>query len=122
MASKVLDASTLTLIITNAPLSGVKLVFHVATAAPTSENALSEDLMRRVNIDGTQYVIDACVQQQVEKLIYTSSASVAFDGTDVLDKSEEELGYASPPIDHYTSTKVLPLLICRSNRSIEDGV
>ena len=78
--------------------------------------------MRRANIDGTQYVIDACVQQQVEKLIYTSTVSVAFDGTDVLDKSEEELGYASPPIDHYTSTKVPPPPICRSNRSIEDGV
>ena len=89
-------------------LSGVKVVFHVATAAPTSENALSENLMRRVNIDGTQHVVDACVQERVEKLIYTSSASVAFDGRDVLDKNEEELGYASPPIDHYTSTKVPP--------------
>ena len=86
--------------------AGIKVCFHVATAAPSAENSISETLMKRVNVDGTQNVIDACVRQRVEKLIYTSTASVAFDGSDILYKDEEQLGYASFPVDQYTGTKV----------------
>jgi len=91
----------------NNALTGVRICFHVATAAPTAENTLSDDLMRRVNVDGTKNVIDACVRYGVEKLIYTSTASVAFDGSDILYKNEEQLGYASYPLDHYTVTKTI---------------
>lgn len=85
---------------------GIQIAFHVATAAPTSENTLSEDLMTRVNIKGTANVISACIHQGVEKLIYTSTASVAFDGSDILYKNEQQLGYAHTPVDAYTGTKV----------------
>ena len=81
-------------------------MFHVATAAPSAANSLSESLMKSVNIDGTHHVIDACVHHGVQKLVYTSTASVAFDGSDILYKTEEELGYAAVPVDHYTGTKV----------------
>ena len=62
--------------------------------------------MKRVNVDGTRNIIDACARHGVEKLIYTSTASVAFDGSEILYKNEEQLGYASFPVDPYTGTKV----------------
>eukprot|EP00210_Caulerpa_lentillifera_P002382 g2285.t1 len=86
---------------------GIRVVFHVATATPTSENTISEDLMTKVNVKGTANVIAACMHQGVEKLIYTSTASVAFDGSDILYKDEQQLGYAHTPVDAYTGTKII---------------
>lgn len=48
---------------------GMDVVFHCATAAPTGENALNNQLMFSVNVDGTQNVIDACIKNGVRKLV-----------------------------------------------------
>jgi len=47
----------------------------VATATPTSENALNQELMDAINVKGLQHVIDACKAAGVTRLVYTSSAS-----------------------------------------------
>lgn len=86
-------------------VEGCEVVFHVATAAPTGSNALNLALMDGVNVKGTQNVIDACIQHKVSKLIYTSSASVVFDGHK-LDMIDESHPYASKPMDYYTDTKI----------------
>lgn len=88
-----------------AACKGMDVVFHVATAAPTATNAHNEALMRAVNIDGTQNVVDGCVAGGVPALVYTSSASVVFDGQD-LHKVDESAPYAARPMDYYTHTKV----------------
>lgn len=69
--------------------------------------------MTRVNVKGTANVITACIHHGVEKLIYTSTASVAFDGSDILYKNEHQLGYAHTPVDAYTGTKVYILWLRR---------
>jgi sterol-4alpha-carboxylate 3-dehydrogenase (decarboxylating) len=56
-------------------VSGVDVVVHVATATPTSENALNKQLMDDVNVKGTQHVVAACKKYGVHNLVYTSSAS-----------------------------------------------
>jgi sterol-4alpha-carboxylate 3-dehydrogenase (decarboxylating) len=60
--------------VTNA-CKGVDVVVHVATATPTSENALNKQLMDDVNVKGTAHVVEACKQLGITSLIYTSSAS-----------------------------------------------
>lgn len=91
---------------TNEACKGIDIVFHAATAAPTGANALNNELMYRVNILGTRNVIEACVANKVGKLIYTSSASVVFDGRDLVDVDEFTTEYAKRPLDYYTSTKI----------------
>jgi hypothetical protein len=59
---------------------GVDVVVHVATATPTSENALNKQLMDDVNVKGTHNVIAACRRNGVPALVYTSSASGAGRG------------------------------------------
>ena len=86
-------------------VTGCEVVFHVATAAPTGTNALNLALMEGVNIKGTRNVIDACVTLGVKKLVYTSSASVVFDGRK-LDMVDESHPYAAKPMDYYTETKI----------------
>lgn len=85
---------------------GMDVVFHVATAAPTGANSLNNQLMESVNVKGTRNVIEGCVKQKVGKLIFTSSASVVFDGRDLIDVDEESVGYAARPMDYYTATKI----------------
>ncbi|MCA9261172.1 MAG: NAD-dependent epimerase/dehydratase family protein, partial [Planctomycetales bacterium] len=42
------------------------------------------------NLEGTQHVIDACLAEQVERLVYTSSPSVTFAGRDQCGVDESE--------------------------------
>lgn len=88
--------------------AGIDVVYHCATAAPSASNAISnEKLMYDVNIVGTENIIWACQQLSISKLVYTSSASVVFEGRDLLDV-DETAPYASKPMDFYTNTKVRP--------------
>ena len=85
---------------------GQDVVFHVATAQYFGgEGSNSKTLMHGVNVLGTQNVIDACVLQEVPKLVYTSSASVVFEGKDLVNV-DETTPYAANPLDYYTGTKV----------------
>lgn len=80
------------------------MVFHCATAAPAAANTANKTLMYDVNVKGTQNIIDGCVAQSVNTLVYTSSASVVFDGKDLIN-ADESMPYAQKPIDYYTETK-----------------
>jgi nucleoside-diphosphate-sugar epimerase len=86
--------------------SGCSVVFHVATASPTGANAYNHALMQGVNVDGTRNVVDACVKCKVPSLVYTSSASVVFDGKDLFLADEKATPYAAKPLDFYTVTKI----------------
>ncbi|CAB1337691.1 unnamed protein product [Coregonus sp. 'balchen'] len=54
-------------------LQDVSLVFHCASPAPASDD---KALFQRVNIQGTQTVLQACTEAGVQKVVLTSSASV----------------------------------------------
>ena len=93
----------------NAVYTGQDIVFHVATAQYFGgEGSNAKQLMHGVNVTGTQNVIDACVSEGVPKLIYTSSASVVFQGKSLIDV-DESIPYAVKPMDYYTGTKVTDL-------------
>jgi len=51
--------------------------------------------------------LQACQLEKVPRLVYTSSASVVFDGRD-LNNVDESAPYAVKPLDYYTQTKVGP--------------
>ena len=80
---------------------GVELVFHVAAKAgfwgPYSE-------YYGINVLGSLNVIDACLHNGVGHLVFTSSASVVFDGDDITG-GNEELKYPKHGLSHYTETK-----------------
>lgn len=86
--------------------TGQDIVFHVATAQYFGgEGSNAKELMHSVNVTGTQNVIDACISQKVPKLIYTSTASVVFQGKSLIDV-DESIPYATKPMDYYTGTKI----------------
>ncbi len=59
---------------------GIDLVFH--TAAKAGVWGAYEDYYR-TNVVGTRNVIDACQRLKINRLVYTSTPSVVFDGKDM---------------------------------------
>ncbi len=59
-----------------------------------------------INVQGTKNVLTACLENSVSRLIYTSTPSVVFAGTDIYN-GDETLPYAETFLCHYAHTKTL---------------
>jgi len=88
--------------------TGVDLVFHVAAKAGVWGKY--EDYYS-ANTVGTENVIQACKANNIETLVYTSSPSVIFDGTDMAGVDE-----SVPYPDHYHS--YYPLTKAKAERRV----
>ena len=58
-------------------VSGVDMVFHCAARLPGTGD---EEEIWKVNVLGTQNIVNACLEHQVQRLVYISSDSVYGDG------------------------------------------
>lgn len=83
--------------------NGADLVFHVA-AKPGIWGEYSG--YYRTNVLGTQHVIQACKNHNVLRLVYTSSPSVVFNGTD-MEGVNESVRYPKTFLAHYPKTKAI---------------
>ena len=90
----------------------IDIIFHVAAKAGIA--GYYRDYYR-ANVTGTTNIIDACKKYNIKYLIYTSSASVVFNGKNI-EGSDESLPYPSRPVSHYTATKAMSeQLVLQSN-------
>ena len=80
---------------------GADVVFHVAAKAgvwgPREEYV-------RANVTATRNVVDACLEHDVKRLVYTSSPSVCFDGKDHV-RVSNNVPHASTFLTAYPETK-----------------
>jgi nucleoside-diphosphate-sugar epimerase len=86
---------------TSAAVEGVDAVVHVAAKAGIWGKPADYE---KSNIDGTQHVIDACLEHGVERLVMTSSPSVTFSGGDAKG-ADESLPYPQKHLYDYGRTK-----------------
>lgn len=86
-----------------AACEGVDTVFHVA-AVPGIWGPWSR--FYSINTRGTENVLWACRQQNVRRLVYTSSPSVIYDGQPHID-ADESLPYPEAFLCHYPHSKML---------------
>jgi 2-alkyl-3-oxoalkanoate reductase len=82
---------------------GIDIIFHVAAKAGIWGSYKD---YYNTNVRGTENIVHACREKKIKRLIYTSSASVVFDGTDICG-SDESLPYPRRPLSAYTATKAL---------------
>ena len=88
---------------TMAACRDVDVVFHVAGVAGLGG---PWDYFCGINVWGTRYVVDGCLKHGVGRLVYTSSPSVTFDGSD--QRGRGRIGpYARRWLCHYAHTKAL---------------
>lgn len=92
-----------------AACQGIDTVFHTAANICLLGGIAASSAYRRkgwkVNVQGTQNTIDACVSSAVTRLIYTSSVDVVFDGSSMPNMTED-LPYASATKSIYAETKI----------------
>jgi nucleoside-diphosphate-sugar epimerase len=86
-----------------AACDGVHTIFHTAAVAGIWG---PWKLFYETNTQGTKHVVAGCLQHRVNKLIFTSSPSVTFDGRDQCGVDELE-PYAKRWLAHYPHTKAL---------------
>lgn len=85
-------------------IKGVDVVFH--TASFISWNPNDTDKLDKINIKANKDIIDACIEFNVSKLIYTSSIDAIYEGKPIKD-GNETLPYPKKFIDHYSYTKAM---------------
>ncbi|MDI6688551.1 MAG: NAD-dependent epimerase/dehydratase family protein [Desulfobacterales bacterium] len=86
-----------------AACKGIDLVFHVAAKTGVWGD-YSEYF--KTNVTGTNNVIAACIKHKVPRLVYTSSPSVVFNGTD-MQGVDESVPYSNKFCAHYPKTKAI---------------
>jgi sterol-4alpha-carboxylate 3-dehydrogenase (decarboxylating) len=96
-----------------AACEGIDVVFHVASLTePWGEYTDFHE----VNVTGTSYLINACLEFGVRKLVYTSTGSVVIDGSDIKG-GDESLEYPKTHLDHYSATKAeAEQMVIKANR------
>lgn len=84
------------------------VVIHTASPPAQGAAAGSDELFRRVNVDGTRNIVDASRKAGVHALVYTSSASVASDNVHDLINADERwpVPRGKAQTEYYSETKV----------------
>mmetsp|Transcript_28299 Transcript_28299/g.45849 ORF Transcript_28299/g.45849 Transcript_28299/m.45849 type:complete len:362 (+) Transcript_28299:156-1241(+) len=100
-------------------IKGVDAVIHVASAPYLAKD---KKFLYAVNVQGAQNVIDACKEFNVQRLVYTSSASVIFAGTDQ-EYVDETVPYPTKFREIYAETKAVAekLIIRATGQKLKDG-
>jgi len=88
---------------TIAACRGIDCVFHVAALAGIG---VLWKPYYQVNTLGTRHVVEGCRRHGVRRLVYTSSPSVTFGGTDQ-EGVDESAPYPTRWLSHYPHTKAL---------------
>ena len=86
---------------------GIDCVFHVAALAGIG---VDWHPFERVNVRGTEHVLQACREHGVERLVYTSSPSVVFAGKDqcgVDESAPYDFHWMKAHNAHYSMSKAL---------------
>jgi nucleoside-diphosphate-sugar epimerase len=87
----------------SAAAKGCDICFHVAAKAGIWGRYSD---FYRANVTGTLNVLEACRANGIARLVYTSSPSVVFDGSDV-EGGDESIPYPASYEAHYPETKAL---------------
>ena len=98
-----------------AAVEGVEMVYHTASLTETNGPAR---LFQEINVDGTTNVLVAAANSgSVKGVVYTSSASVVFSGSDI-EGGNEDLAIPENHLDAYSASKAA----AEANVLAADGV
>ncbi|KAK0730670.1 C-3 sterol dehydrogenase/C-4-like protein [Lasiosphaeris hirsuta] len=113
------DAAKLEVIFTKVRPS---VVIHTASPPAQSNDSVSHALFKKVNVDGTAAVVNACRKTGVKALVYTSSASVMSDNLSDLINADERWPVirGANQSEYYSETKAAAEeIVLKANRSPE---
>jgi nucleoside-diphosphate-sugar epimerase len=98
-------------------LKGVDCVFHLASYGMSGKEMLQFGKVDNVNINGTCHVLEACIEYEINRLVYVSTYNVVFGGKEIVN-GNETLPYfpMDDHIDPYGRSKsIAEQLVLKSN-------
>ncbi|PIK60499.1 putative short-chain dehydrogenase/reductase family 42E member 1 [Apostichopus japonicus] len=104
--------------------AGVNCVFHIASYGMSGIAMRRTKLVEEVNVGGTSKLLKACLENNVERMVYTSTHNVIFNGNPI-ENGDESLPYI--PLDEhkddYSRTKCMAeqLILTHSGKKTKDG-
>ncbi|XP_060592780.1 short-chain dehydrogenase/reductase family 42E member 1-like [Ruditapes philippinarum] len=104
-------------------LTNVDCVYHMASYGMSGREQLNRRRIEAVNVGGTENVIQACIANDVTRLVYTSTYNVIFGGQTIIN-GDESLPYLplNKQPDHYSRTKsIAEQKVLSANTSVTDG-
>lgn len=105
-------------------LDGVVCVYHLASYGMSGREQLNRKLIEEVNIGGTNNLLKLCREENVERLVYTSTFNVVFGGQ-VIENGDESLPYLPLEMhpDWYSRTKMLAekSVLAANNSQLSNG-
>lgn len=90
--------------VVNKICKGADCVWHIAALVGPFHK---KEAYVKVNYDGTVNIINACRAHGVKKLVYSSSPSTRFDGSDIDGLKESEMSYPKKFLELYAETKAM---------------
>ena len=84
-------------------VEGADVIFHNASVVHTAQNR--QDFVWKVNLGGTQTLMDAAKEHGVGRFVYVSSGSVVYEGRDI-ENGDESLPYSSISQAPYADSKI----------------
>jgi hypothetical protein len=76
----------------------------INTVSPVA--GLGKQIYFKVNVEGNKVLLEEAKRVGVKAFVFTSSASVVFNGEFEVRNGDESLPYADPPMDGYNESKV----------------
>jgi len=98
------------------------VVIHTASPPAQSNDSVSHALFKKVNVDGTAAVVEACRKTGVKALVFTSSASVMSDNRSDLINADERWPVirGKEQSEYYSETKAAAEeIVLKANRAPE---
>jgi nucleoside-diphosphate-sugar epimerase len=84
-------------------VEGADVIFHNASVVHTAQNM--QDFVWKVNLGGTQNLMNAAEAHGVERFVYVSSGSVVYEGRDI-ENGDESLAYSAVSQAPYADSKI----------------
>ncbi|EDQ85190.1 uncharacterized protein MONBRDRAFT_29479 [Monosiga brevicollis MX1] len=103
---------------------GIDIVYHLASYGMSGSAQLQRDLVRAVNVTGTQHVLAACREHDVRACVYISTYNVVYAGNPIV-AGGLDLPYvpSDAHVDIYSKTKQeAEALVLAANNSPTAGI
>jgi nucleoside-diphosphate-sugar epimerase len=84
------------------------IIFHLAAVSSVTQCAINKETCNKINIEGTKNLLNACVKNNIKKIIFSSSAAVYGNRTDKCKESDK-----LNPESEYAKTKVKGEKLCQ---------
>lgn len=98
-------------------LRGADCVFHLASYGMSGKEMIQYGRVDEININGTCHVLDSCLDNGVQRLVYVSTYNVVFGGKEIVN-GNESLPYfpMDDHVDPYGRSKsIAEQLVLKSN-------